>query len=108
MGFVGFLYAVISGVLSLLVWMVIINAVISWLVAFQVINLRNPTAYNAVRGLDRAVQPLLWPLRRIIPPLGGLDITPVVFIIIVQAAQQYLLPSLFRTLALLLGGQALI
>ena len=69
-------------------------AVVSWLIAFDVINLRNRTAYGAVRFLDQVTRPILAPLRRIIPSIGGLDITPVILIIVITAAQRTLIPAL--------------
>ena len=99
-----FLFLVIDFLLSAIVWIVIANAVVSWLIAFDIINLRNRTAYNAVRFLDRVTAPLLAPLRRFIPPFGGMDVTPVILIIIVVAAQRALLPALFQWLQATVGG----
>ena len=56
-----FLYFVIGGLLSLLVWAIIISAVLSWLVAFDVINLRNRFVYNVARFLDAVTRPILAP-----------------------------------------------
>ena len=102
-----FIFLVLNFALNVIVWLVIANAVVSWLVAFDVINLRNRAAYNAVKMLDRIVSPLLAPFRRIIPPLGGMDVTPVILIIIIVAAQQALLPALFQWLEGMVGGQVL-
>jgi YggT family protein len=99
-----FVFLILDLLLSVLVWVVIANAVVSWLVAFDIINLRNRAAYDFVRFLDRATAPLLAPLRRFIPPLGGMDLTPVIFVIIVTAAQRALLPPLLQWLQASLGG----
>jgi YggT family protein len=99
-----FTYLVINFLLSALVWIIIANAVISWLIAFDIINLRNPTAYNIVRMLDRVVAPFLAPFRRFIPPIGGMDLTPVILIILIMATQQALLPALFAWLQASFGG----
>lgn len=99
-----FLYIVIDSLLTVIVWLVIANAVMSWLIAFDIINLRNRAAYSAVRMLERVTAPLLRPFRKIIPPMGGMDLSPVVLIIIIMAAQRALLPALFRWLNGLLGG----
>lgn len=99
-----FIFLVINFALDLIVWLVIANAVVSWLIAFDIINLRNRAAYNAVKFLDRAVSPLLAPFRRFIPPLGGMDITPVLLIIIIVAAQRALLPAAFQWLEAMTGG----
>jgi YggT family protein len=99
-----FVYIVIDSLLTLIVWLVIANAVMSWLIAFDIINLRNRAAYSAVRLLERVTAPLLRPFRKIIPPMGGMDLSPVVLIIIIMAAQRALLPALFRWLNGLVGG----
>ena len=75
-----FVFLIIDFAPNPIVWLVIANAVVSWLIAFDVINLRNRGAYNAVKMLDRVVSPLLAPFRRFIPPIGGMDITPVILI----------------------------
>ena len=74
-----------ESIISLVVLVVIVNAIISWLVAFDVINLRNPTVGRIVRALDAATEPLLRPIRRFIPSFGGLDISPIVLILLLQA-----------------------
>ena len=91
-----FLYFVVGGLLDLLVLAIIIAAVMSWLVAFDVINLRNPFVYNVSRFLDAVTRPLLRPVQRLIPPLGGVDISPIIVLLIIQGARIYLLPLIFR------------
>lgn len=93
-----FLFQIINSLLGLLEMLIIVSVVVSWLVAFDVINLRNRTAYNIVRVLENISRPLLAPIRRIIPPLGSLDITPMIAIIVIEAARTALLPALFRWL----------
>jgi YggT family protein len=100
-----FVFLVINAALTVIVWLVVANAVVSWLVAFDIVNLRNRAAYNAVKMLDRIVSPLLAPFRRFIPPLGGMDITPVLLIILIWAAQRALLPAALQWLESLVGGQ---
>jgi len=94
-----FLYAVIDGLLALLVLAIIVSAVLSWLVAFDVINLRNRFVYNVAHFLDAVTRPVLRPVQRIIPPLGGVDISPIIVLIVIQAFRTYILPQM-----LLLGG----
>jgi YggT family protein len=90
-----FLFFVISGLLSLLVWAIIISAVLSWLVAFDVINLRNRFVYNIARFLDAVTRPILRPVQKIIPPLGGVDISPIIVLLVIQGFSRYLLPMIF-------------
>lgn len=98
-----FLYYVIGGLLSLLVWAIIISAVLSWLVAFDVINLRNRMVYNIAHFLDAVTRPILAPVQRIIPPLGGVDISPIVVLLVIQGFRQYLLPMIFAPIIAALG-----
>lgn len=74
-----------DAVISLIVFVVIVNAIISWLIAFDVINLRNANVGRIVRALDGLTEPLLRPIRRFIPSFGGLDISPIVLILLLQA-----------------------
>lgn len=87
-----FLIFIVRGVLNFLVWAIIISAILSWLVAFDVINLRNRFVYNIAHFLDAVTRPLLRPLQKIIPPLGGIDISPIIVILILQGALRYLIP----------------
>ncbi len=98
-----FILFVVSGLLSALIWAIIISAVMSWLVAFDVINLRNPFVANVARFLDAVTRPILRPIQRFIPPLGGVDITPIIALLVIQGAQHYLLPILFRPLIAISG-----
>jgi YggT family protein len=99
-----FLYIVIDALLAILQFAIIANAILSWLVAFDVINLRNRFAYSVAHFLDAVTRPVLRPFQRFIPPLGGVDVTPIIVLILIQAARSALLPWLFRPLIGLLGG----
>ena len=61
-------------------WIIIISVVLSWLIAFDVVNVRNPQAANLVQLLGRATEPVYGRLRRYIPAIGGIDLTPMVII----------------------------
>jgi YggT family protein len=99
----GFLEYIIEALLQLMVLAIIIAAVLSWLVAFDVINLRHPVARQIVVFLDAVTRPILRPIQRVIPPLGGFDISPIIAIIILQAAEQYLVPWVFGYLRPFIG-----
>ena len=101
---IDFVFLVIQLLVQAVIWIVIANAIVSWLIAFDVINMRNATARQVVRFLDSVTRPLLRPFRRVIPPLGGIDVTPVIMIILLEAADQALLPALARWLIGLAGG----
>jgi YggT family protein len=88
-----FLYFVLDGLLGLLVLAIIISAILSWLVAFDVINLRNRFVYNIAHFLDAVTRPILRPVQRIIPPLGGVDISPIIVLLLIQGFRSYILPQ---------------
>src|SRR5580704_8411101 len=101
---IGFVYLVLHYLIQAVIWIIIANAIMSWLIAFDVINMRNATARQVVRFLDAVTRPLLKPFRRFIPTLGGIDVSPVILIILLEATDQALLPALVRWLAGLVGG----
>jgi YggT family protein len=70
---------------ELYIIVVIAAVVVSWLVAFGVLNTYNPFARSVVRMLDALTEPVFRRIRRIIPPLGGLDLSPLIVIIALQA-----------------------
>ena len=90
-----FLYFIVDALLGLLVVAIIISAILSWLVAFDVINLRNQVVYSIAHFLDAVTRPILRPFQKIIPPIGGVDITPIIVLLIIQGVRQYLLPLAF-------------
>ena len=68
-------------ILNLYVWVLIIWVVISWLVAFDVVNTRNRAVYVISDVLYRLTEPVLRPIRRFVPNIGGIDISPVVLLL---------------------------
>ena len=68
-------------VLDIYFWIIIATVIISWLVAFNVINGANPYVRQVVFALRRLTEPLLGPIRRFLPDLGGIDISPIVLLI---------------------------
>jgi YggT family protein len=99
-----FIYAILDGVLRLLILAIIVNAVFSWLIAFNVVNLRHPFVRQVAHFFEAVTDPVLWPFRQVVPALGGIDITPILAILVLQAADSYLLPWLFGPLIGMLGG----
>ncbi len=91
----GFIYFILSSLLGLLMLAILIKAVLSWLFAFGVIDRRNNAARSMDDFLGAVTAPVLRPLQRIIPPLGGIDITPILALLILQGVQGYLLPYIF-------------
>jgi YggT family protein len=63
-------------------WIIVIQMVLSWLVAFNVINTYNNFVRGLMRGLDRITEPVYRPIRKVLPDFGGLDFSPMVVIIV--------------------------
>ena len=78
------LFNIIDMILQLLVWIIIGQVVISWLVAFNVINTSSPFVRTLLQGLERLTAPLYRPIRRIMPDFGGIDFSPIVLILAIQ------------------------
>lgn len=91
-------FGMVEFLLLILMWIIIVQAILSWLVAFNVINTYNPTVRSLLRALDRMTEPLYRPIRRILPDFGGLDFSPLVVILIIIILRDYLVPGLFRSL----------
>jgi YggT family protein len=77
-----------SYVLQLVWWVFLIMIIMSWLISFNVINTRNQFVSNLWRVLNQVTEPILRPIRRVIPPLGGLDLSPIIVFIIIFFLQQ--------------------
>ena len=75
-------------VLDLYVWLLIASAILSWLIAFNVVNTRNQFVAAVAEFLYRITEPVLAPIRRMLPSLGGLDISPIVVILIIMFIQR--------------------
>jgi YggT family protein len=86
-------------VLDIYIWLLIAAAVLSWLVAFNVVNTRNQFVGMVGDFLWRITEPVLRPIRSIMPNLGGIDISPVVLILIIILIKdiivRYIYPSVF-------------
>ena len=72
----------IDTVITLYVWLLIASAVLSWLIAFNVVNMRNPIVMQLADFLDRVTEPALRPIRRFLPNLGGIDVSPIILILL--------------------------
>ena len=85
--------------LQIYVWILIASAVLSWLIAFNVINTRNQFVSTVWDALYRVTEPVLRPIRERLPNLGGLDISPIILILIIMFLQRvityYIYPAVF-------------
>jgi YggT family protein len=80
-------------------WIVIASAVLSWLIAFNVVNTRNDFVRAVWDFLHRITEPALRPIRNVLPNLGGIDVSPIILLLIIFFLQRvivlYLYPAVF-------------
>jgi YggT family protein len=88
----------ISYLLTLYVYILIAAAVLSWLIAFNVVNTRNPIVATIGEVLYRITEPVLRPIRNMLPNLGGIDISPIILILIIIFIQSVLIPNIAKVL----------
>jgi YggT family protein len=90
---------VIVMLLNLYIWLLIAAAVLSWLVAFNVVNARNQFVAMVGEFLFRITEPVLRPIRNMLPSMGGIDISPVILILIIILIEKiisyYIYPNVF-------------
>jgi YggT family protein len=86
-------------VLQIYIWLLIAAAILSWLVAFNVVNTRNQVVSMIGEFLYRITEPVLRPIRNMLPNLGGIDISPVILILIILLLEniivRYIYPNVF-------------
>lgn len=87
---------ILSILLNILWWIIIVQAVMSWLIAFNVINTHNDFVGQLWHVLDRITEPLYRPFRRIMPDFGGIDLTPMVVLILLIILQGPVMAYLYR------------
>jgi YggT family protein len=87
-------------ILDLYVWLLIAAAILSWLIAFNVVNTRNQLVAGIAEFLYRITEPALAPIRRIMPKMGGLDISPIILILLIYLVQKLLV---YNVLPLVIG-----
>jgi YggT family protein len=93
------LLSFINLVINLYIWIIIAGAIMSWLIAFNVINPYNQFVRSLWMGLNALTEPALRPIRRFLPDLGGIDISPMVLILICWFVQIVVLPNLAKLVA---------
>lgn len=71
----------IQSVSSLVFWIVIGHIILSWLISFNIVNTNNPFVYQLYTGLDRLLEPMLRPIRSVLPTMGSIDLSPIVLLI---------------------------
>jgi YggT family protein len=74
-------------ILNIYFWIIIASVVASWLIHFGIVNYSNPTVRSILRALNALTEPVLGPVRRFLPNMGGLDISPIIALIGIQFVQ---------------------
>ena len=81
-------FGIVDMILQLAVWVIIVQAILSWLVAFNVVNTSSNFVRSLLVGLDRITAPLYRPIRKILPDFGGIDFSPIVLILVIQIVRK--------------------
>ena len=79
------LFQILMLILNVVWFFIIAHVIMSWLISFQILNLRQQFVAQVWYGLNRLLEPIYGPIRRILPPMGGLDLAPLVVLIGVYA-----------------------
>lgn len=93
------LFRIAEVLLNILWWIIVIQAVMSWLIAFNIINTWNDTVRSVWNALQKMTDPLYRPIRRIMPDFGGLDLSPLVVLLIIYILMTIILPYIYNLLA---------
>ena len=93
------LFLLIDSVINIHIWLIIINAILSWLVAFNVLNTQNRFVFAILNATHQLTDPVLNKIRKFIPNLGSIDISPIVLILLLFFIRnlffELLAPNLF-------------
>ena len=88
------LLQIVDLLLSVLMWIIIIQAVLSWLVQFNVVNTHNDFVRQFFYALGRLTEPLYRPIRRVMPDFGALDFSPLVVLLVIQILRSIVIPAI--------------
>ena len=78
------IFILLDSIITIYLWIIIINAVLSWLVAFKVLNTQNRFVFSILNATYKLTEPALNKIRRFIPMFGSIDISPVILILILM------------------------
>ena len=90
------IFGILSLILDVAFFIMIIHIIMSWLITFQVLNLRQPLVASIWDGLNRLLEPIYRPIRRLLPDLGGIDLAPLIVIIGIMFVQRLILVDVAR------------
>ena len=93
------LIQILMVLLNVVWWIIVVQAVLSWLIAFNVINTYNPTVRSIWQALDRLTEPLYRPIRRIMPDFGALDLSPMILLLLLYILSNIVLPNILMSVA---------
>ena len=82
---------ILSQLISIFIFVLLINIVLSWLLAFNVVNPHNRVVAMFIDFSEALTQPVLAPFRKVIPAMGGIDITPIIVFVLLRAIQGFIL-----------------
>ncbi len=88
---------IIQILLTIVWWIIIIQAIMSWLIAFNVINTHNDLVRSVWSALEKMTEPLYRPIRRVLPDFGALDLSPLVVLLILYILMNVVIPRLYVT-----------
>jgi len=94
------LIQILMVLLNVVWWIIVVQAVLSWLIAFNVINTYNPTVRAIWQALERITEPLYRPIRRIMPDFGALDLSPMVVLLLLYILSNIVLPNILMSVAM--------
>jgi YggT family protein len=84
--------------LNVIWWIIVVQAILSWLIAFNVINTHNDFVRSVWQALDKMTEPLYRPIRKIMPDFGALDLSPMVVLLILYILMQVVLPNMLSAI----------
>ena len=104
MPIIDFIEFILKSLLGLMLFALVLTAVLSWLSAFNIINTRSPAVYRLMDMLDRVTAPILEPFRRLIPPIGGFDISFILAWVVIEGMLNILIDPAFDNLRRLIAS----
>ena len=92
------IYQILQLLLSVAFWIALVHVLMSWLIAFNILNTRQPLVAQIWYGLNQLLEPIYRRIRRFLPPSGGIDFASLVFFLGIIILRDILLPAVFRAL----------
>ena len=91
------LLRIVEVLLNIVWWIIVVQAILSWLIAFNVINTSNDLVHSVWTALQRMTEPMYRPIRRVLPDFGALDLSPLVVLLILYILQTIVIPSIAQS-----------